>query len=548
MGACQPGDKLTGSVTGAIGRVIQKSGNDIYFYYQNRNVRFTTSDVIKNEMNSDSATDSRQCTGITIDSKDISESFVLDDGQRDGYYGLASIKRKAGKPAPQATILVIFDYFTSGGGSFYTVDSYSGVAEGSTEMTWGNIPSYIPNVIDPLGLEADGVIELSDAVDFRSHVGRLHDPSAAFNVASQTDVSDITTLPLAYDSDTFTGTGAVLIDLPQSETSLSTTAMTHYLPRIDKISLSSEGGFLHSQGTASDTPAAPTTPNNSILLHTLWISPYTFDIDEIGVSAEDHKRYTMKDIGRIQGRVRNLERVTSFNVLEMQTSMENIKDADGLDRFKSGFVTDNFRGHKVGNVDHTDYKIGVDRETGTLRPQHNTRFIDISINASSSSGYQKTGDLITLPYTETAYVTIDKASTTEFVNPYDVVLFNGTVTLSPSKDMWFDTERLPTVRRTVEGDYDTVVAGLGNALGTVWNNWQTDWIGEPIVEVQVERSGSPGRGGRRRGAGRRPTTTRRTPRRQERGNSANRHGNQGSVATQAGGGRNMSGRGWEMLR
>ena len=114
--------------------------------------------------------------------------------------------------------------------------------------------------------------------------------------------------------------------------------------------------------------------------------------------------------------------------------------------------------------------------------------------------------------------------------------------------MWFDTERLPTVRRTVEGDYDAVVSGLCNALGTVWNNWQTDWVGEPVVEVQVERSGSPGRGGRRRGAGRRPTTTQRTPRRQERGNSANRQGNQGGVSNQAGGGRNMSGRGLEQMR
>ena len=88
---------------------------------------------------------------------------------------------------------------------------------------------------------------------------------------------------------------------------------------------------------------------------------------------------------------------------------------------------------------------------------HNSRFVDISLNTSSSTGYVKTGDLITLPFTETPYITINKASTTEFVNPYDVVLFNGTVTLNPSKDMWFDTNRLPSVRRTVEGDYDTVL-------------------------------------------------------------------------------------------
>ena len=77
-----------------------------------------------------------------------------------------------------------------------------------------------------------------------------------------------------------------------------------------------------------------------------------------------------------------------------------------------------------------------------------------------------------------------KASTTEYVNPYDIVIFNGTVTLSPSRDLWFDTQRLPSVRRTVEGDYDSVLAGVGNALGTVWNNWQTDWVGEPVTTVE----------------------------------------------------------------
>jgi hypothetical protein len=121
---------------------------------------------------------------------------------------------------------------------------------------------------------------------------------------------------------------------------------------------------------------------------------------------------------------------------------------------------------------------------------HNTRFVDLSLNTGSSSGYQKTGDLITLPYTEEAYVKIDKASETEFVNPYDIVLFNGTVTVSPSKDLWFDTNRLPSVRRTVEGDYDAVLKGVGNALGTVWNNWQTDWLGEPTTTVEEPTRGA----------------------------------------------------------
>ena len=290
--------------------------------------------------------------------------------------------------------------------------------------------------------------------------------------------------PIAYASEQFTGNRAVTFDLPKSGQSLLTTKMEHFVPRIDKISLSSDGDFIVSKGEPSSEPTAPTTPSNSILLHTLYLPAYTARLNKISIQSHDHKRFTMRDIGRIQGRVKNLERVSSLNALEQETNLYRIQDGDGLDRFKSGFVTDNFRGHRTGDVNHPDYKIGVDRTTGTLRPQHNSKFVDLSLNTGASSGYKKTGDLITLPFTEEPYVTIGKASTTEFVNPYDVVLFNGTVTLSPSRDLWFDTQRLPSVRRTVEGDYDTVLSGVENALGTVWNNWQSDWLGEPVTTVE----------------------------------------------------------------
>ena len=106
----------------------------------------------------------------------------------------------------------------------------------------------------------------------------------------------------------------------------------------------------------------------------------------------------MKDIGRINNRVTNLERVTSLSLLEKDTQSAQILDADGFDRFKSGFLVDNFRGHKIGDVNHPDYKCSIDTKMGMLRPQTFTQFFDIQLNTSSSSSYQKTGDLITLPY------------------------------------------------------------------------------------------------------------------------------------------------------
>ena len=473
--AGNPGDRITGSSSDAVGKIIQVTGTTVYFYYVS-GTSFTTSDIVTNETSTNTSSNSRAISAITEVSKDITANWLLDDGQRDGYYGLASIKRKSGKPVPTKKLLVIFDYFTASAGNFFTVNSYS-------DLEFENIPTYIPNITDTNGLEPDGQIELSDAIDFRSYVHSLHDVSAALDPTSATDVSSITVQPIAYGSEQFTGSRAVTFDLPKSGQSLLTTKMEHFVPRIDKISLSSDGDFIVSKGEPASEPTAPTTPSNSILLHTLYLPAYTARLNKIGIKSQDHKRFTMSDIGRIQGRVKNLERVSSLNALEQETNLQQIQDADGLDRFKSGFVTDNFRGHRTGDVNHPDYKIGVDRTTGTLRPQHNSKFIDLSLNTGASSGYVKTGDMITLPFTEEPYVTIGKASGTEFVNPYDVVLFNGTVTLSPSRDLWFDTNRLPSVRRIVEGDYDTVLSGVENALGTVWNNWQSDWLGEPVTTV-----------------------------------------------------------------
>ena len=79
-------------------------------------------------------------------------------------------------------------------------------------------------------------------------------------------------------------------------------------------------------------------------------------------------------------------------------------------------MTDNFRGHRTGDTSHPDYKVAVDRTTGTLRPQHNSKFVDISLTTGSSSGYTKTGDLITLPYTDTNYVQQPLSSNTVAIN------------------------------------------------------------------------------------------------------------------------------------
>ena len=48
--------------------------------------------------------------------------------------------------------------------------------------------------------------------------------------------------------------------------------------------------------------------------------------------------------------------------------MKEIFDQNGLNRFKSGFVVDNFTGHSVGDVKNEDYRNSIDYEEGYRSP------------------------------------------------------------------------------------------------------------------------------------------------------------------------------------
>ena len=147
----------------------------------------------------------------------------------------------------------------------------------------------------------------------------------------------------------------------------------------------------------------------------------------------------MRDIGRLERRIENIEYYTQLSLLESEAQNLQIQDADTFDRFKNGIIVDNFTGHGIGDVTDADYSISMDMANGELRPsfhQDNIGLLesDSSLGSStamtdtirSTNGYQKTGDLLTLPYTETVYIIHrTHASTTENLQPFDVIDYIG---------------------------------------------------------------------------------------------------------------------------
>lgn len=485
------GEVIIGQTSGARAKIIDYNGtgNKSYFVYLVDGVSFSSGEAIVGQTDSGVAT----VSNVAIGSPNIKNRYFLDNGQRDGFYDVSKLQLKPGEPAPNNPIVVIFDYFTAGAGDYFAVRSYA-------DLEYQDIPNYSPNKVDLGGFEPDGQFELSDAVDFRSPINELESiPTGSYDQTTITDLSDVTTSPFAYETRTFT-TGDIATPIVGTTIDAD---IEFYVPRIDKIFLHKSGAFEISTGYPSLTPQKPSQIDEAIEMFELFIPAFTDSLKEITVQAKDYRRFTMKDIGKINQRVTNLERVTSLSLLEKDTEKKQILDADGLDRFKSGFLVDNFRGHKIGDVVHPDYHVGIDTQNGQLRPMHYTQFFDIEQKVSGSSNYKKTGDLITLPFTETSYVNQTKASRSINVNPYHVFAFIGNVKLSPENDVWQDTENLPEVRVNREGNFDAVIAENRNSLGSVWNAWQTTWVGEPEVtssstSVSTEGgswNGDPSQGG-----------------------------------------------------
>jgi len=396
---------------------------------------------------------------------DITSRFELDTGQRDNFYDIGRIRLKPGALKPTGRLLVDFDFFAHGSGDYFDVDSYSGVVD------YENIPNYTS---DTTGTK----FELRDVIDFRPRV------------------DDASTINSGSNDRSYDGTGASTVDVVQFNSDI-TADLEFFLNRIDKVFITREGVLKVLKGASALNPLQPENLDGHLLLATLTIPSYTLNTDEVQIEKEDNIRYTMRDIGSLENRIKNIEYYTQLSLLEADAQSLQIQDADGFDRFKNGFVVDNFTGHNVGDVGNNDYKLSIDRARGEARTPFNEDVIELEevdddltsiLTADrTAANYQKTGDLISLPYTEANFLEQPFASKTENLNPFLIFDWIGNIELDPPVDEWKETRRAPELTIfTGLGTFDNMLRerGLANTsqeipVGTEWNEWQDQWSGNP---------------------------------------------------------------------
>ena len=329
---------------------------------------------------------------LDADSNDVSNRFEVDNGQRDNFYDRGKVTLRSGTIS--GNIRVKYDYFEHGTtGSYFSVNSYT------NEIPYQNIPKHRQNN----GVE----IELRNVLDFRS----VKDASGNFI--------------------------ANLINEMPRNTDIVQANVTYYQSRRD-ILVTTPTGLKYIQGEPAVDPIKPIVPNGTMELYNYELNPYTDDEGDLETNYIDNRRYTMRDIGSIVDRIDNIEEAVTLNLLELETSTIEVFDSNGNNRFKNGFFADNFSDLTFSDIFSTQYLAGLDPEDNTIRPFtiSNNAILPYDSDLSTGNGTTVRGGVVYLDYTEVDAIVQDLATETENINPFDIILYNGTLELSPDVDLW----------------------------------------------------------------------------------------------------------------
>ena len=422
------GENIIGESSGAVARIVQNSSsgatpaipsNNLGIVYLNseefevgENVTFEDTNIIST------------IQSITLGKFiDISNNYKLDKGQRDQFYDYSRITRISSS-VPKKKLLVVFDHFTvpsSDNGDVFTVLSYD------SERYSRDIPRI-----------GKRNIRASDVLDFRPRVSEFTSTTAS---------------PFDFTSRNFTS-ASVKFSLKSGENSLL--GYEFYLPRIDRVYLDKFSKVIVQKGVPSKQPKPPSDSNEDLMrLGEITLPAYLYNVNNAIINLDDNRRYTMRDIGSLEDRIQNLERVTSLSLLELNTSSLTIEDSQGNNRFKSGFFVDDFNNSNLSDILLTNAEI----ISGRLRPRKFSNSVNLiplpkeeisSTDLDLSDNYklldsnvQKTGNFVTLKYKSIDWLEQKLATKVENVNPFHVIEYTGVVKLKPNNDTWTRTIQLP---------------------------------------------------------------------------------------------------------
>ena len=121
----------------------------------------------------------------------------------------------------------------------------------------------------------------------------------------------------------FSGPGAILASTPAPDNTIEYTfsfSQIQYLDRIDGVFLDKKGNFVVKEGNSSLNPTKPDPIDDAVPLFYAYIPAFTKTSKDVRITPVDNRRYTMRDIGKLEKRIERLEYYTTLSILEQQSS------------------------------------------------------------------------------------------------------------------------------------------------------------------------------------------------------------------------------------
>lgn len=367
---------------------------------------------------------------------DVTNEFTLNVNANDyGYFESTITRTKSSSLAANSNyrLMISFQYFDhSGTAGYFTIDSYAEALNDPTSgLTYENLPVYVSS------------------------------NQTSYPVASCFDFR-----PLILGTDP-------IVALPPANGTTAIFDTEYYLARTDLLQINKDGILYVKEGISSESPVPPRPDNNAMALYQIWQKPYVYSLNDVSTKYIENKRYTMRDIGGLENRIVNLEYYTSLSLLEQSAANMSIKDSSGLDRFKNGFIADNFSDFQAADLTNIEFRAAADRSSQELRAQFKTRNKKLVLNPQKSQNVQMMGNVAMLPFTEVITDQNPYATTHLSINPYFQYNQRGTLVLSPNTDTWTSDTALPKVVVDVDTGVDAFqkLATAAGVLGTDWGSW-----------------------------------------------------------------------------
>ena len=470
------GEKITGQTSGAVAIVASiVTPSQIEFIYKNDG-QFVEGETIASSESNVSAI----VTTVIESSFDITDNYTFSTGQETTQYNQGFITKNSDVKVPSNQIKIYFlsaYYDANDTGDITTSDSYESFDYCSEIPYYENIKN-------------------SDVIDIRPRVNEY-------------TVTEGSRSPLEFKGRNFDSSGNSSNSILASDENILTT-FSHYVGRTDVVCLTKSGKIQLVTGLSSQQPQKPAKVDDSIEIATISHAPYLCNIDQdVSVTSLEYIRYTMGDIRRLEQRISNLEYYTALSLLETNTQNFFVSDANGLNRFKSGFFVDNFENFL--SQDERFIKNSIDTKNKELRPSHYTTSVDlmfgpvVNVDATQDPttaqiegvNVRRNNGIVTLDYAEVEWFKQAFATRSVSVTPFIVPFWNGILALTPQSDTWTDTVRIQA-RTVVEGNFSSQVARARQILGrdpqigfvnTAWDSWRVTWAGDTRQATSVSNWG-----------------------------------------------------------